>query len=91
MLQFFVEVCGRFRVAGVHEVVIEHQDGLENPFGGPCGMIDEVLIGSPGHRKFSVGVIMSELVDVGIGLVGDPFAVAVNIYSCEGSCFDRVF
>ncbi len=34
---------------------------------------------------------MSQLVDVGIGFIWDPFPVAVNINSCKGGGFDAVF
>lgn len=75
----------------MHEIVVKHKNRLQDPFSRPRRVMDEIFICSPSHRIFPVGVIVPELVDVGIGLIGNTLAVAVDIDARKGSCLDSVF
>lgn len=48
-------------------------------------------MGAAGHGVFAVDGVVGELIDVGVGFVGDAFAVAVDVYAGKGGGFDAVF
>ena len=54
-------------------------------------MINEIFICASRNRKLTVGIIMTKLIDIGIGFIRDPFTVAVNIETGKGSSFNGVF
>ena len=45
----------------------------------------------PGHVIFAISTVMSELVDICICLVWDPFAVAIDVQPGERGGFDTIF
>ena len=64
---------------------------MQDPFGRPCRVPDEIFVCAPGKRVFPVGIIMAELVYIRISLIRDPLPVAVDIYPGKGCCFHAVF
>src|SRR5690606_27586332 len=69
--QVGVVVADGADVSGVVVIVICHEDGLEDPFGGPGGVVEAVFVGAAGHGVFAVDAVVGELIDVGVGFVGD--------------------
>ena len=68
-----------------------HEDHVRGPFGGPGGFFHEEVVGIARDLAVGIGVVVAELVEVGIGLVGDALAVAIDVDAGEGGGFDGVF
>ena len=45
----------------------------------------------PGQGELPVGAVMAKLVDVGVGLVGDAFAVTIDVHAAEARRLHGVF
>ena len=67
------------QVAGVQVVVPGDQHRLQDPFGRPSGVPEQVFVATPRHRVFAVDAVVRQLVDQRVGFVRDAFAVAVHI------------
>ena len=70
-------------ISGKHPVVPGDGNGLQDPFGGPGGMIQQMGQRPARGGEFAIGRVVAELVDERIGLVGNPLTVAVNVIACK--------
>ena len=63
---------------------------MELPFGGPCGIENQIF--QTVTRQFVVPVhaVMRELIDIGVPFVGDTLAVTVHVDATESGCLDTV-
>ena len=83
-LQYVVVALNKCGITCIEVVIPCQQDGLQYPLGWPCGIVAEVVCCVSGHGVFTVRAVMSQLVDNGIGFVGNALAVAIDIYAGEG-------
>ena len=79
------------RLARVHPVVMDDSDEELLPFGRPRGVRGEVVGHRPHERMIRGDGVRAELRDVGVRLVGQPLAVAVNELPHVGGGADRMF
>ena len=60
------------------------------PFGGPRGMVEHVLAREPPRGVVRIDGVVAQLVDVGVGLVGNPLPVTVDVEPEETRGLDAV-
>ncbi len=89
-LEGVVVASGGGGVAGVAVVLAGHEHAEEDPLGGPGRVVEQVLVGVAAEGVLAVDAVVAELVDVGVGLVGDALAVAVDVDADEARRFDGV-
>ena len=78
-------------VAVAHPVGVGHEDHVKRPFGRPGAVFHQVVEGGAGDFVVGCSGVVGKLVEVGVGFVGDAFAVTVDEDSGEGGGFDGVF
>jgi len=70
-------------IARVFVVGPGDEHGVEMPLRGPGGLKEQVLVGVAGQRELAVDAVVAQLVDVGIALVWNALAVAIDVHAAE--------
>ena len=82
-LQQGIMLADKTVVPGKHPVVPGDGNSLQDPFGRPGGMLQQMGQRLAGRLEGSVRSVVAKLVDEGVGLVGNPLAVAINVIACK--------
>ena len=69
---------------------MRHEHHVRCPLGRPGAVLHQVVEGLARHLHVVVGRVVAELVQIGIRLVGNPLAVAIDIDPGEGRRLDRM-
>jgi len=89
-LQIRIIAVQKLLIAGVEVILPGHQYGLHDPLRRPGRSEKEILQGSAGHTVFPVDTVMGQLVDEGVGFIGYPLPVPVDIHPSKGGRPDTV-
>ena len=77
--QQFVTGFERTAIARIQIIVPGYRQRLQDPFGRPCRILQQVFMRATGNRIFTIHPIVAKLVDQGIRLIRNTFAVAIYI------------
>ena len=90
VLQQRVIGLSRTDIARVEIIVPGDQHRLQNPFGRPGGMVKQVLVRTACKGKLTVDRVVAQLVEQSVGLIGNAFAVPVDINPGERGRLHRI-
>ena len=81
------EACG---VARVKIIRPGDEHRMHRPFGRPCRVLDQEFMAVAGKRVFAIDAVVPQLIDVRIGFVGQPLAIAVDVQAAKAGGLNAV-